>query len=262
MEHVKSDVSDTLAKSSRQDRGIELMKPKIVAVDGPAGSGKSSICGRVCHELGWTYVNTGAIYRAVGVVARIEEVQLNDEEAMAALSERLDKNLIWQPLTQTLFYRNLDLTDKLHTIQAGNDASNVARQLALRQKLLPLQRRLALEAPKGAIVDGRDIGTVVFPDADLKIFMTASLEERARRRLKQLELSGKSSSSTQQTAEEATRLFEGIKADISTRDNQDRQREASPMVAASDAIVFDTSHDSAEQAVARLIAIIRSQIKM
>src|SRR6478735_581160 len=163
------------------------MSPKIVAVDGPAGSGKSSVCSEVCRQLGWTYVNTGFLYRSIALIARQRNQGLDDNEALRGIIDEFCEELQWDPSTQAVGFNGQNLTPLLYTDQAGKNASAIAKNPLVRELLLPLQRKLTLQSPVGAIVDGRDIGTVVFPDADLKIFMTASLEVRALRRMGQLQ---------------------------------------------------------------------------
>ena len=234
------------------------MKPKIVAVDGPAGSGKSSICSQVCAKIGWTYVNTGAIYRAVGVVARSQNIDLENEVSMSAFSSHFAADAVWDPIRQRLYYKGEDLTEALGSAQAARDASFVARQPRLRDRLLSLQRRLGLEAPLGAIVDGRDIGTVVFPDADLKIFMTASLRERARRRLIQLrERLGTGQPATHSgVVDFSAEDLQRIETEIAARDAQDSQRSAAPLKQADDAVVVDTSTMTAGQTVDLVVSLL------
>ncbi len=223
-------------------------KTSIVAVDGPAGSGKSSICAQVCQKIGWTYVNTGALYRAVALLGAKAGFDLNDEAILVPLIDRFVGHAVWKPQTQELYFEDQNLTRKLDSVEVGNDASKVAKMPMVREKLLPLQRRLGRESLGGALVDGRDIGTVVFPDADLKIFMTASLEERAQRRLNQLmQTRGPTSSMT----------LQDIMRDIARRDRQDAERGAAPLKQATDAVLFDTSGLNVEQAVSGMIDLLR-----
>jgi len=227
-------------------------RPKIVAVDGPAGSGKSSICGRVAKAMGWTYINTGAIYRAVGVVAKRLGLPVNDEKQLCELIKSFEQDLQWEGASQRLFYRDQDITQALYSVESGNLASAIAKLSRVREALLPLQRHMALTADRGVLVDGRDIGTVVFPDADLKIFMTASLEERAKRRLGQI----KGATGEIPSDEEALRQ---VMDDIASRDKQDSGRDSAPMKMADDAVVLDTSSCDLPQAVESMINLIRGR---
>lgn len=226
-------------------------RPFIVAVDGPAGSGKSSICGHVAHALEWSYINTGAIYRAVGAVARKNGTDLLDEGALITLIRSFGKDLVWDGEKQTLFYKNEDISPLLHTVQSGADASYIAKNAKIRDELLPLQRQLVMGAKNGALVDGRDIGTVVFPEADLKIYMTASLEERARRRLEQIMAAEK----TQDTSIETLR---SVMDAISSRDEQDAGRGVAPMRQADDAVLLDTSGFDIPGAVQEMLKLIKA----
>lgn len=226
-------------------------KPFIVAVDGPAGSGKSSVCAHACERLHWTYVNTGFLYRAVGVVARQNQVDMTNMHDIQAVAAQLNKQLNWNPETREVWIDQQNITPLLSTEQAGLDASYVATLGVVREALLPLQRRLTLMAKDGAIVDGRDIGTVVFPDAPLKVFLTASLEKRAERRFEQLRYKGQ--------AFDAMDL-EKIKLDIAQRDAQDGGRDIAPLKQAPDAILLDTSHLDVEQSIQALVKIVQTYL--
>ncbi len=230
-------------------------RPIIVAVDGPAGSGKSTICSEVSAKIGWSYVNTGALYRGVGLLARDRGIDLEDESAVGAMLEKLAGDIRWDYHHHQLYCGGENLTPRLGTAEAGNAASFIAKQQKVRQLLLPVQRNLAINAPKGAMVDGRDIGTVVFPDANLKVFMTANLEERARRRLKQLDAKTLAPGND---AADARDSLSAVMDDISRRDNQDSKRGEAPLRKADDAVEFDTSGYSQSEAVDALIALIRS----
>jgi cytidylate kinase len=223
---------------------------KIVAVDGPAGSGKSSVCSEVCRQLGWTYVNTGFLYRSIALIARQRNQGLEDNEALRGIINEFCEALQWDPTTQAVGFHGQNLTPQLYTDQAGKDASSIAKNPLVRELLLPLQRRLTLQSPVGAIVDGRDIGTVVFPDADLKIFMTASLEVRALRRMGQLQEGQKPDPAE----------LEAIKTSILQRDQQDAKRGTAPLIQAPDAIVFDTSDLDIKGSIAAMIQLIRTHI--
>lgn len=222
---------------------------KIVAVDGPAGSGKSSVCSQVCQRLGWTYVNTGFLYRAVAYICRQRDIDLHDQSGLSEVIDEFTKSLKWDPETQAVWFQNMNIAAYLYTDSAGKDASLIAKNTLVREKLLPLQRDLALRSPVGAIVDGRDIGTVVFPDADLKVFLTASIEVRARRRMHQLNEGEKSSKEA----------IEKLKASIAARDNQDAARDVAPLIQAKDAILLDTSELQIDSTIEKLIALIREK---
>jgi cytidylate kinase len=222
-------------------------RPKIVAVDGPAGSGKSSICHKVAERVGWSYINTGALYRAVGLLAARRRLDLTDERAVGELVDDLAPQLSWRADRRELWLSGEDLTPQLLSEAAGAAASVVAKQSLMRERLLPVQRQLTLSSPVGALVDGRDIGTVVFPDADLKIFLTASLEERSRRRLQQL------------GGDASQELLDNIKAGIAARDEQDGARGVAPMKQAADAVVVDTSFMGVEETVDTIVRLLRQR---
>ncbi|MEN9835509.1 MAG: hypothetical protein RL011_1702 [Pseudomonadota bacterium] len=222
-------------------------RPKIVAVDGPAGSGKSSICDAVSRRLGWTYINTGALYRAVGLLALSRGLDLNDSAGIAAMVDEIAPGLTWRGEDRTLWFEGRNLSLEMNSEQAGYAASKVAKQAAVRDCLLPVQRQLTLSAPQGALVDGRDIGTVVFPDADLKIFVTASLEERSRRRLQQL-----GSDADEQSIDD-------IRAGIAKRDERDQGRDTAPLKQADDAVVLDTSDLSMDDSIFALIRLLKGR---
>jgi len=238
---------------SSQVRIEDIRKqPRIIAVDGPAASGKSSICAKVSQRIGWTYVNTGAIYRAIGFLADSMKVDVYNQKEMLDLVTDFSENFIWQANEQKLYYASQDLTGELQSEVAGRNASRIARIPELRENLLEVQRRLVFKAKTGALVDGRDIGSVVFPEADLKIYLTASLLERSKRRYKQL---------VGATCKDVVQpTLEDIKSEIAARDEQDLNREVAPLVRAADAILLDTSHLTLEDTIETMIGLIREHI--
>ncbi len=224
-------------------------RPKIIAVDGPAGSGKSSLCKQVCDLNNWTYVNTGALYRAVAFIAHKRDMEANPEN-LKRVVEDFSNHYRWSPDEGKLYYKDEELNPYLHSREVGEMASAVAKSDEVRQNLLPLQRDLALNAPRAALLDGRDIGTVVFPDADLKIFMTASLEERAKRRLKQLDENDSGNE----------KKLAALVDEIGRRDQQDRNRSNAPLTQAEDAILVDTTDLDVEQSLDKLNMVICSKL--
>ncbi len=222
---------------------------KIVAVDGPAGSGKSSVCSKACKRLGWTYVNTGFLYRAVAYICQQRGISLVDQSGLGAVIDDFTQSLNWDPETQAVWFEGKNISEYLYTDSAGAAASLIAKDMLVREKLLPLQRDLALRSPVGAIVDGRDIGTVVFPDADLKIFLTASIEERAKRRMHQLK---EGAPATQDE-------LEVLKASIAARDSQDAKRDVAPLIQAPDAILLDTSDLRMDLTIEKLVELIKAK---
>jgi CMP/dCMP kinase len=201
----------------------------VVTVDGPGGAGKGTLCAAIAYAHKWHLLDSGAIYRLLGLKARQSGVALEDIDGVQQLARELD--ITFQPAGAgqlvTTFLDGADVSNAIRTETAGTDASVVAANELARAALLERQRNFR-KAP-GLIADGRDMGTVVFRDAELKIFLTASVEERAARRYKQLIQKGVS-------ANVAT-----LSAEIAERDRRDRERVAAPMVPADDAIVLDTT---------------------
>jgi cytidylate kinase len=231
---------------------VSPLNPKIVAIDGPAGSGKSSICLKTCKKIGWNYVNTGSIYRAVAALAIEKDIDVDSQSEVETLVDDFSKHMSWDKMGEKILYKQEDFTSKLHSRETTAMASLLAKHPYVRSQLLPLQRKLAEVDSNGLLVDGRDIGTVVFPNADLKIFMTASLEERARRRLNQI--LEKSKNTTDQKLS-----IDDIAQDIEKRDAQDSGRGNAPLKKAEDAILFDNSNMGVEEAVSALVEILRSE---
>ena len=245
---LESSEGTIMSESPRRDK----VRPKIVAVDGPAGSGKSSVCAKVCERIGWTYVNTGFLYRAIGYLILRDKIQGDD--AIVGLVEDFSKKLIWNPKTQDVWYDGENLASHLYTDEIGQKASEVAKNPKLLTALLPLQRTLALQPETGSMVDGRDIGTVVFPDADLKIFLTASIEERARRRLMQLR-----QVTDRAEIDEQSKEFLDLRTSIAKRDQQDSKRGSAPLKQAEDAVMLDTSHMNQENVITAMINLLKEK---
>jgi cytidylate kinase len=213
------------------------MKGILVAIDGPAGSGKSSVARRVAGRLGVVNLNTGAAYRAAALLALREGADLSDGPRLAALAARVALD----PDGASIDGERVPEFD-LRTPEVSAAASKVSVNAGLREVLLPVQRAAAAEARErgGAVVEGRDIGTVVLPDAELKVFLSADPEERARRRARQ-------------TGREAE--LDRIREAISRRDRQDSEREASPLKPAKDAVVLDTTALELEEVVWRVLGL-------
>lgn len=190
--------------------------------------------------MGWTYVNTGALYRALGILLIEADVNWEQEDLLAAATRKIAKGLFWDSQSSKLFFEKRDLSSELDGEIASMAASRVARSQAVRKELVEIQRNLGLASKELAIIDGRDIGTVIFPDADLKIYLTASLEARAKRRSAQLGVSEEN-------------CYLEIKKSIAARDAQDSGREVAPMKVADDAITVDTSHMTKDEVVSCLI---------
>lgn len=214
-----------------------------VAVDGPAGAGKSSLARAAAHSLGCLYIDTGALYRAVALYTLRQSADPCSAAAVEPLLAGIALTLRHNGGTQQVFLGDEDVSEEIRRPEVSAAASKVAAHPCVRTFLLGLQRQLASE--QDVIMDGRDIGTVVLPDAQVKIFLTASPEERARRRMLELQEKGTSVS------------FEQVLAEIHNRDYQDTYRAAAPLRQADDAILLDTSALTFEEALAQLLHLIR-----
>ena len=199
----------------------------VVTIDGPGGSGKGSLARNVANELGFHLLDSGAIYRLLALKAMRNSVDLDDEEALLALLDDFDIRFESGPELSVPFLDGEDVSAELRSESCGDAASRVARHAAVREALLAVQRGF-LQAP-GLVADGRDMGTVVFPDARFKFYLYASVEIRAQRRYKQLINMGLSAN------------IAGLQAEMTERDERDRSRSASPLVPAEDALVVDSS---------------------
>ncbi len=210
---------------------------KIIAVDGPAGAGKSTVCKLVAKKLNYTYIDTGAMYRAVGLKV-FESGKPADEENINAAVEEIEIRL---DESARVFMGDREVTKEIRMPEIGNMASTVGKFGAVRKKLTELQRNMAKSG--SVIMDGRDIGTAVLPDADLKIFLTASVEERARRRFEELK------------AKNIPANFDKVKNEIILRDKQDSEREIAPLKKADDAILLDTTNLSIDEVVEKIVEL-------
>lgn len=222
--------------------------PNLVAIDGPSASGKSSVGKSVCQQLNWTYLSTGTIYRTITAIILASDVSTEDESAVLKVLNECLKHLTWDD-SLGILYKNLPLDQDLQALSISQAASKLATIGKLREELLPLQRKIGLESKNGIIMDGRDIGTVVFPNAPLKIFLTASTEARAKRRLKQLTEDG--------ALINPTSLEDMIK-EIESRDIRDSKRLNSPLVKATDAFEIDTSDKTLDEVSDIIVQKIKS----
>ena len=214
---------------------------KNIAIDGPAGAGKSSIAKLVAKKLGIVYVDTGAMYRAMALACLENGTALEDEAAVSEVIGKVSIEIRYEDGTQLVILDGKDVSTTIREERVGNGASTIARYTAVRERLVALQRELAKK--QDVIMDGRDIGTVVLPDASCKIFLTASSRVRAERRYKELIEKG-------QTCD-----LDAIEKDIIARDEQDMNREVSPLRQAEDAILVDTSDMTIDEVVARILEL-------
>ncbi len=216
------------------------MRARVVAIDGPAGAGKSTASRRLAQTLGFRYVDTGAMYRVVGVLAAERDLDFADANALGRLCEQLEIVFEDRPDGMRVLVDGRDFTAAIRTAEAGQLASKVSTQPVVRERLVALQRRMG--ASEGVVMEGRDIGTVVFPDAAVKFFLTASPEERARRRCAELAARGEHADVTE------------VAREIAERDRRDAGRTHSPLRPAADAVVIDTTGSSIDAVVGRLSA--------
>jgi cytidylate kinase len=222
------------------------VKNLIVALDGPAGSGKSTVAKTVARRNGLALVDTGAIYRCVALAATRRGIAWTDDAGLERVLPTLAISFRFQDGVNRVALDGEDVTEAIRTPDMSMGASAVSARPVVRAGLLDLQRRLALASERGAVLEGRDIGTVVFPDAQVKFFLTASNEVRARRRL--LELQQKGTEST----------LEQVQADMEKRDRDDSSRAIAPLVAAKDAKLLDTSGLSLDDVIAIVEASVKS----
>ncbi len=214
-----------------------------VALDGPGGAGKSTVAKIIAAKMGYVYVDTGALYRTVGLYAMEKGVSKDDEGGIIALLDTIDVRLTYENGEQHVFLNGSDVGGRIRTPEASMYASAVSKLPEVRAYLLDLQKKIAEKG--GVVMDGRDIGTVIMPDAEIKVFLTASPEERARRRLKELLEKG----------ENVT--FEEVFNDMQQRDKNDSERETAPLKPADDAVMFVNDGYDAEASADYIIDLIR-----
>ncbi len=217
-----------------------------VAIDGPAGAGKSSIARAAAKKLGFIYVDTGALYRAVGVYGLRNGVDNKNADAVASMLPNISVELKFQDGVQHVYLNGEDVSEEIRTPPASMAASDVSAVPAVRQFLFDLQRDIA--AKNDCIMDGRDIGTVVLPNAQVKIFLTASPEARAMRRYKELQEKG------------AKDTYEEVLADLLQRDYNDSHRAVAPLKPAEDSITVDNSGLSLEDSIEQVLSVIRAAL--
>ena len=216
-----------------------------IAIDGPAGAGKSTIARRVAKELSFIYVDTGAMYRAMALYLLRKEVNKDDTEQIGNICQDAEISIEYQNGEQIVLLNDENVNSYLRTEEVGNMASVSSAVPRVREKLLSLQRKLARDM--SVVMDGRDIGTTILPDADVKIYLTASSLTRAKRRYLELQEKG------------TVCNLDEIQKDIEERDQRDMNREISPLRQAEDAVLVDSSNLTIQQVVDRILQIFRSK---
>lgn len=223
------------------------MKKIQIALDGPSGAGKSTMAKMISKELGILYLDTGAMYRAVALKAIHSGIDTKDGERLTEMVHNIDIRIEYQNEQQVILLDGQDVTEQIRTPEVTVGASDVAVVPAVRTKMVELQREIAKN--NSVVMDGRDIGTNVLPDADVKIFLTASVEDRAKRRYEELKEKG----TLKQT-------FEEVKRDMEYRDNNDSSRSFCPLKKADDAILLDSTGNSLEKTTEQILEIVKARI--
>lgn len=219
----------------------------IIAIDGPSGAGKSTLGKMLAKKLGLLYLDTGAMYRAVALAVKRAQVPYRDIDNIAAIAENSKIDLIGEPDDLRVMLDGDDVTLEIRTLEAAQSASVVSTISEVRKIMVEHQRAIGLSAPKGCVLEGRDIGSVVFPDANIKFFLTAKPEARAKRRFEEDKAKGRVSS------------FEQTLAEINERDERDVSREDSPLTISEDAVVIDTSELDLSEVFEAMLAKIDEQ---
>lgn len=220
----------------------------VLTIDGPSGSGKGTISRGVAHRLGWHYLDSGAIYRAVGLAAAWEGVDLSDPEGLAACAARTEIHFESDDTGEPrVIVNGKDATHQLRMETAGAAASAIAAQPGVRAALVDMQHRFR-RAP-GLVADGRDMGTVIFPDAAYKVFLTASAEERAKRRHKQLKEKGVSVN------------LDSLLHEIAARDERDAGRAVAPLRPAADAVIVDSTGTPIAEVIERVLSVLPESLR-
>ena len=221
----------------------EQVRKLIVAIDGPAGAGKSTVAKRLAKELGYTYMDTGAMYRAFAWRVMKEGIDLSDEKKLERVLQDTSIELLEQDGRSSVLLNGVDVTDRIRTPELSQLASRVSTSKLLREWMVELQWDMGCHG--GVVAEGRDIGTVVFPNAEVKVFLDASSEERARRRFEELRSQGR-----EVTVEETLEEME-------QRDRRDRERDVAPLRKAEDAVVIDSTHAGVDGVVERIMQEIK-----
>jgi len=217
-----------------------------IAIDGPAGAGKSTIAKLVAKKMGYVYVDTGAMYRAMGYYFLSNNIDANNQDAIEAAAQSIDVSLAYEDGQQQVLLNGENINDKIRREEVGNMASATSKYPKVREKLTDLQHNLA--ASTNVIMDGRDIGSVVLPNADVKFFLTASSAVRAQRRFDELTAKGENCDLAK------------IEQDIIDRDEQDMNREIAPLTICDDAVFIDSSYMSIDEVVETMVAKILATV--
>ena len=221
-----------------------MTAPLIIAIDGPSGSGKSTLGRMLARELGLLYIDTGSMYRAVALAVIESNVNESDDVAVGSLAERIDIDLGGNPDSLRVSLNGQDVTERVRAEEVTRVSSIVSTIPAVRRAMVRRQRELG---KRGAVMNGRDIGTVVFPDADVKFYLDANIRERAERRL------------AEEREINPGATYEQTLADITERDRRDTTREDSPLIAAEDAIIVDSTGMAIDDVFAKMMMIVRER---
>lgn len=224
---------------------VKLNKKIIIAIDGGPGTGKSTVSDYIANKLNIVHIDTGAMFRAVGYFFVKNNIKLSKESVVSNL-DKIDVKLEYKGLKTLVFLNNEDVTDFIRTNEVSMAASYVSKIKEVRKKLLELQRNMANTI--SVVLDGQDIGTVVFPNADFKFYFTCSMEVRARRRTEDLNKKGNNTT------------YEEVKALLEKRDRDDRERKEAPILKAEDAIDIDTSYNTVEETAEKILNMIAERI--
>ena len=221
------------------------MKKIIIAIDGPAGSGKSTTAKLVAEKMNYLYIDTGAMYRAVTYMA-MEKNILEDTQAIVDLLQKSNLNLSYENSETRVFIGDEEVTEQIRSKEVNDQVSYISTIAGVRRQLVQLQQHMGNEG--GVVMEGRDIGTVVYPHAELKIFMVAALDTRAERRLREFEIKGKHPS------------FTDVKDNLAKRDNIDSSRTLNPLVKAEGAVEVDTTHLTIEEQVDFIVKLAKKRV--
>lgn len=222
------------------------MKKIIVAIDGPSGSGKSTVAKLLAKKLGYTYIDTGAMYRAIALQAKRDNVDINSGAALSSLCGRVQIGFLPDNDGLRTILNGVDVSENIRTPEMSMAASDISARKEVRQSLLSLQRRMGENG--GVVLEGRDVGTVIFPNAEAKFFLDASLEERGKRRYKELAAKGMDVT-LEQTIE-----------DVKKRDINDSSRDIAPLKMAADSILIDSTNVGIEEVVEKMIEVVQNKV--